>query len=500
MNIDQARDQIEGAVRAYLAKDERGMYLIPPQMQRPIILMGPPGLGKTAVVGQVAKRLNINYVSYSVTHHTRQSALGLPYIDDEEYDGKHYKVSRYTMSEIIASVYDAMRESGVHEGILFLDEINCVSETLAPAMLQFLQYKVFGTHKLPRGWVLVCAGNPPEYNRSARELDPAMLDRMKRIDVTPDLDSWLGFASSHGVHPAITTYLQNKPGNFYRVRATVDGTRIVTARVWEDLSRMLQAYEQVGIKADGSLVAQYLQDPEVAEDFTLYLELFSKYQNQYDIERVLDGNYGPQMVNRVKSAPFDERIAVVNLLDSALLARVHAVRISERAVHEVRDIFVAVADEPEAAGSVLADARIELERLVARDSASGMARAVCAEKVALLQKVCPRLAEGKPAAKETAKGIFNAEVRDLAARVRRVSFQLDAALDFCDAAFGQGEELLVLVTRLAVDPEFMSFVYGHSSEKFRNATQELMLQDRGLELLDRLNQLNGTVEEDPKEI
>lgn len=53
------------------------------------------------------------------------------------------------MSEIIASVYEAMEATGRREGILFLDEINCVSETLTPAMLQFLQYKIFGRHAVP---------------------------------------------------------------------------------------------------------------------------------------------------------------------------------------------------------------------------------------------------------------------------------------------------------------------------------------------------------------
>ncbi len=42
------------------------------------------------------------------------------------------------MSEIIASVYEKMEKTGLREGILFIDEINCVSETLAPMMLQFL--------------------------------------------------------------------------------------------------------------------------------------------------------------------------------------------------------------------------------------------------------------------------------------------------------------------------------------------------------------------------
>ena len=67
-----------------------------------------------------------------MTHHTRQSALGLPFIVRKTYGGKEYNVSEYTMSEIIASVYDLMEDTGVKEGILFLDEIKCVSETLAP--------------------------------------------------------------------------------------------------------------------------------------------------------------------------------------------------------------------------------------------------------------------------------------------------------------------------------------------------------------------------------
>ena len=84
------------------------------------------------------------------------------------------------MSEIIASVYDRIRETGLKEGILFIDEINCVSETLAPTMLQFLQCKTFGSHKVPEGWIIVAAGNPPEYNKSVREFDVVTLDRIKR--------------------------------------------------------------------------------------------------------------------------------------------------------------------------------------------------------------------------------------------------------------------------------------------------------------------------------
>ena len=216
MNIKQAKEQIRFAVKSYFTKDEHGEYLIPIERQRPVFLMGPPGIGKTAIMEQIASELGVGLVTYSMTHHTRQSALGLPFIVQKNYGGREYSVSEYTMSEIIAAVYERIENDGAKEGILFLDEINCVSETLAPSMLQFLQYKVFGTHRVPDGWIVVTAGNPPEYNNSVREFDIVTWDRLKRIDVEPDFDVWKEYALSKGVHPAITSFLEIKKDCFYR--------------------------------------------------------------------------------------------------------------------------------------------------------------------------------------------------------------------------------------------------------------------------------------------
>ena len=184
ISIKEAKEQIYGAVQAYLTKDKHGKYLIPIEKQRPIFVMGPPGVGKTAIMAQIAQELNIGFVAYSMSHHTRQSALGLPRIVEQSFGGTPTYTTLYTMSEILASVYKAIEESEQRykEGILFLDEINCVSETLAPTMLQFLQYKKFGEHSLPEGWIVVTAGNPPEYNKSVRDFDIVPWDRLKRID------------------------------------------------------------------------------------------------------------------------------------------------------------------------------------------------------------------------------------------------------------------------------------------------------------------------------
>ena len=165
MNIKEAKEEIKHTLLAYNRKDAAGRYTFPKLRQRPILLMGPPGIGKTAIMEQVAEECNVGLVAYTITHHTRQSAMGLPFIDKKVYDGNEYSVTSYTMSEIIASVHDKIEKTGIKEGILFIDEINCVSETLAPVMLQFLQAKMFGNTKVPDGWIIVAAGNPPEYNR-----------------------------------------------------------------------------------------------------------------------------------------------------------------------------------------------------------------------------------------------------------------------------------------------------------------------------------------------
>ena len=105
---------------------------IPAIRQRPILLMGPPGIGKTQVMEQAARECGVALVAYTITHHTRQSAVGLPFIRQRNYGGRDVSVTEYTMSEIIASVYARMEATGLKEGVLFIDEINCVSETLGP--------------------------------------------------------------------------------------------------------------------------------------------------------------------------------------------------------------------------------------------------------------------------------------------------------------------------------------------------------------------------------
>ena len=483
MNIAQAKQQIINAMKAYFTKDEYGSFVIAPEEQRPVFLMGPPGIGKTAIMKQVADELGVGLVSYSMTHHTRQSALGLPVIVGKSYGGEECKVTEYTMSEIIASVYDMIEQGGVENGILFLDEINCVSETLTPTMLQFLQYKTFGKHKVPEGWIVVTAGNPMEYNRSARDFDVVTWDRLKRIDIEPDYAAWKEYALRRGVHAAVTSYLDAKRENFYRVEQDVDGRRFITARGWVDLSDMLKLYEQNGIAADKLLFAQYIQDKDIAEDFAIYYELFNKYRSDYKIELILSGNAPEEICKRAEKAPFDERLSLIGLLLEKLGGDIKAVIDTEDTVTELLGALKDVK-----AGAKLEDTLAETQSRMERDARRGTLstpRRRQYDRVIGFMKEQLRLGADFAAIKQS----YDAMVQKMRQDAQAAGAQLEAALDFAEKVWADGQELLIMVTELTVNYFAARFISRYGCEAYYRHNEALMLYQRQTEIIKQLEQL-----------
>ncbi len=514
------------AIEAYLAKDEFGEYKIPEIRQRPVLLMGPPGIGKTQIMEQIARERDIALVAYTITHHTRQSAVGLPFITVRSYAGQECQVTEYTMSEILASVYDCMEESGRKEGILFIDEINCVSETLAPTMLQFLQCKTFGNRKVPEGWIIVAAGNPPEYNRSVRDFDVVTLDRVKVIDVEPDFDVWKEYAYSVGIHASVISYLDAHRENFFRFETTVDGKHFVTARGWEDLSEMIIAYEELGKKLDREVASQYLQYPSAAQDFANYLELFYRYHRDYGVDRILAGEIPEGVLNRLRYAPFDERLQIVSLLLARLGTEFADVHMSDiRTGHLFRFLkeYKASLDElPEdGAGAAAENEHGSAAGHGAGAAAGNASRAVdlFREKVSLLkEEVRCRMKAGQNEkelrrqyrgvfrlldqwllelqgtegdAWEILRGCFAVVRGELEEQEKKVSDLLEYAFDFMEAAFGESQEMVVFITELSAGSHAMWFISEVDCPRYYRYNKALMFDDRRAKVKGRLDEIRG---------
>ena len=494
MNIKRAKEEIERTVRAYLAKDALGEYAIPAVRQRPILLMGPPGIGKTQIMEQAAREGGVARVAYAITHHTRQSAVGLPFIRQKHYGDRDVSVTEYTMSEIIASIYEKMEATGLQEGILFIDEINCVSETLAPTMLQFLQCKTFGNQAVPAGWVIVAAGNPPEYNKSVRDFDIVTLDRVRRMDIQPDLPAWREYARKVGVHGAILSYLELHPQNFYQINADVEGAQFVTARGWEDLSNLLDTYEKLGMQADEEVIRQYLQHRTIAEDFASYLDLYYKYRDDYGVEEILAGRPRPEAFARLLQAPFDERLSLVSLLLAGLKARFgDSCRENDVAdtcyalLRQLKQDLAALPDpEPTDPEDLLQQQIGDYEAETARQRTAGaLDKEGLARRLgvaAALRDWAGRLrrahAAGTQEAFDLLRGYFETLAADREKRQEEASAALEAAFDFMEQAFGESQEMVVFVTELTVSPSAHAFIAENGCERYFRYNKDLLLDNR----------------------
>ena len=501
MNIKEAKQEIKNAIVAYFSKDEFGNYIIPVEKQRPVFLMGPPGIGKTAIMEQIAAEIGVGLVSYSMTHHTRQSAIGLPFIEKKTYGGKEYDVSEYTMSEIIASVYDLMEETGLKEGILFLDEINCVSETLAPTMLQFLQYKIFGRHTVPEGWIVVTAGNPPEYNNSVREFDIVTWDRLKRIDVDADYEVWKEYAYKQRVHAAITTYLDIKKADFYKIETTVDGKSFVTARGWSDLSDMMHLYEKNGIKITEKLIVQYLQNAKIAKDFAIYYDLFNKYKSDYQVDSILGGSASDEIKQRAKSAKFDERLSLLGLMLDAVIDKLKDVYIAEQVQTELmgslKNVKVMLS-RPSANAVVELDKQItEKQKLI---ETGKKASTLSADRLYVLNNVISILKEEEALLKQEGKvegdEAFKVLKADFDKRTKALKKQAEAAgknlsnvFIFCEDVFDEGQEMLILVTELTMSYYGAHFISRYGCKEYFAHNKELLFYERQKEIIQQIEAL-----------
>ena len=382
-----------------------------------VIFYGPPGTGKTTLAKVIANTTSASFTQINAT-----------------------VAGKKDMEEVVKEAQDRLGMYG-KKTILFIDEINCVSETLAPTMLQFLQCKTFGNQAVPEGWIIVAAGNPPEYNKSVREFDMVTLDRVRCMQVEADLGVWKAYARSRHIHGAILSYLELRPKNFYRVEADVDGLQFVTARGWEDLSILMQTYEEMGLPVDETVVGEFLHHKDVAEDAAAYFDLYQKYKDDYGIPLILEGKIRPEVFARIYDAAFDERLSVVNLLLDGL-----------------QNLFRSYGKEK-------AKTDRDFAALKEYRNSEGAKKEVFEEK----------------------KAAFDIQRNALEAIEEKTAAALEHAFDFMEQAFEGGQEMVVFVTDLATVAESARFLAEHNCDRYLQYNQELLIGSKRAELLAELN-------------
>ena len=425
-----------------------------------------------------------------------QNRAGVIY-DYPSYQTERHRASIYPRETVWGQgifchgiYYEKIEATGIQEGILFIDEINCVSETLSPTMLQFLQCKTFGNQKVPEGWIIVAAGNPPEYNRSVRDFDIVTLDRIRRIDVEENYDVWKEYAYQAKIHPAIMAYLEIRRDYFYRIETTVDGKAFVTARGWEDLSEFLKACEMMGKRADREVVHQYVQHWKIAKDFAGYLELYEKYKRDYGLRRIMEGRYGRDTIEKLRYAAFDERLSVVSMLIGELGGRFWDRAAEDRFVTLLYEYLLRYKEcmnlELTVTEAVAGYEKLRKEEQLNRME-DGIWRKVMDALWGYLQVTKAEHLKGDGAFARI-KELFGQETQAREKKIEETLRALEHAFDFMEEAFGDSQEMVAFVTELNTNEYSVQFLKANECERYYRYNKKLLFGEQQEEILKELDE------------
>jgi len=270
---------------------------------------------------------------------------------------------------------------------------------------------------------------------------------------------------------------------------------------------MIQLYEKLGIKVDERLVIQYLQDDKIAKSFAIYYDLFNKYKSDYEVDRILDGKTRAEIKDRAKAAKFDERLSLIGLLLDGVNTALRAVTELEEATNALLDILKKALgemtldkDEPIAIMDKFINAQqMLLEKGKISGTLADEAQKTANQAIAALEEQrkllahAPQGSEGKAAIK-LIKSDFDKRVTALHKEAEKAGKKLSNLFIFAEEVFGEGQEILVLVTELTMNYHSARFISRFGSSEYFAHNKELLFYERQKELILEIGKLEVEIE------
>lgn len=189
-------------------------------INKPVMLWGAPGIGKSDMVRDAAKSLKRDMIDLRGSTLDAVDVRGLPHVTAE---GK----STFAFP-------DFFPEDGT--GILFFDEINRALMMVQNALLQLVLDRRLGDYVLPKEWAMVAACNDAKYSRGVNQLSEAFLGRFLHINVEPDRDDWIDWAIANDVHTTVIGFLRFRGENFHNQDRNAKASP--NPRSWVDVSNL----------------------------------------------------------------------------------------------------------------------------------------------------------------------------------------------------------------------------------------------------------------------
>ena len=180
---------------------------------RTVCIEGPPGVGKTSIIREIAYEQNMHYIEHHLPTMPVED-FGIPNVlGTAEYF--NYKLPEWYPAK--GSKWDDGKG-----GILCFDDRNQAGSDLQKVLRNIQQAKNLHGVPMADGWKVVSTGNRQEDRAGSNRVLSHLRDTETVLTLEAHLDDWCKFAVENGVNPIVTTYLRWKPGNLHNMEAHLD--------------------------------------------------------------------------------------------------------------------------------------------------------------------------------------------------------------------------------------------------------------------------------------
>ena len=244
-----------------------------------VMLWGPPGIGKSQAIRQIAKEIErstqkkVNVTDVRLILFNPVDLRGIPTSSSDK------KFAIWLKPKILE-----MDESEDIINILFLDEISSAPQSVQAAAYQITLDKTVGEHKLPENCIVIAAGNRVTDKSVAYQMPKALSNRLLHIEMESSYTSWNKWAIENGIHPYVLGFLKFKQDYLNNFNPKTNELAFATPRSWEMVSNILNNVSD-DIDKVYSLIAG-LVGKGVAVEFKTYTKVFSKLPS---IENIFNG-------------------------------------------------------------------------------------------------------------------------------------------------------------------------------------------------------------------
>ena len=192
--------------------------------KQPVFMWGPPGVGKSDVMRQVAAMLKLLIVDVRAVLLDPVDLRGLPIVHD---------------SEVQWCPPAFLPKSG--KGVLFLDELNAAPPLVQAACYQLILDRKIGEYELPKGWVVIAAGNRETDRAVTSRMPSPLANRFVHLDFDVDLDDWIDWGLSHGVRTEVLAFQRFRPELIYNFDPKKNDKAFATPRSITFMSKLMDA-------------------------------------------------------------------------------------------------------------------------------------------------------------------------------------------------------------------------------------------------------------------